>query len=177
LPRSNVCSTRDLENPSASVHLKRFSTPSLTLKFLCAGKLNPRGSYGYAILDNIPVKQPLVYLKEKFQTGLTFPDSPPIRLDRSLEFSQASDGTCHLCSLADIMLGSFRYCVNEPNNEEAGKAMFPALLSMMWNRERNGKKDVSDCGLVLRPTNVEEAKHKAEYDALTQRLQGYLDAE
>ena len=35
--------TRDLENPSASVHLKRFSTPSLTLKFLCAGKLNPRG--------------------------------------------------------------------------------------------------------------------------------------
>jgi hypothetical protein len=42
LPRSNVSSTRDLENPSASVHLKRFSTPSLTLKFLCAGKLNPR---------------------------------------------------------------------------------------------------------------------------------------
>src|SRR4029077_3359290 len=42
LPRSNVCSTRDLENPLASVHLKRFSTPSLTLKFLCAGKLNPR---------------------------------------------------------------------------------------------------------------------------------------
>ena len=41
LPRSNVCSTPDLENPSASVHRKRFSTPSLTLKFLCAGKLNP----------------------------------------------------------------------------------------------------------------------------------------
>jgi hypothetical protein len=28
------------------------------------------------ILDNIPVKQPFAYLKEKFQTGLTFPDSP-----------------------------------------------------------------------------------------------------
>ena len=42
LPRSNVCLTRDLENPSASVHRKRSSTPSLTLKFLCAGKLNPR---------------------------------------------------------------------------------------------------------------------------------------
>src|SRR6266576_2692706 len=41
LPRSNVCSTPDLENPSASAHRKRFSTPSLTLKFLCAGKLNP----------------------------------------------------------------------------------------------------------------------------------------
>src|SRR5208282_2089487 len=41
-PRSNVCSTPDPENPSVSVHPKRFSTPSLTLKFLCAGKLNPR---------------------------------------------------------------------------------------------------------------------------------------
>src|SRR5208282_4945774 len=43
-PRSNVCSTPDPENPSASVHPKRFSTPSLTLKFLCAGKLNPRNN-------------------------------------------------------------------------------------------------------------------------------------
>src|ERR1039458_2845399 len=41
-PRSNVCSTPDPENPSASVHRKRFSTSSLTLKFLCDGKLNPR---------------------------------------------------------------------------------------------------------------------------------------
>src|SRR5215471_10546665 len=41
LPRSNVYSTRDPANPSASVHRKRFFTPSLTLKFLCAGYLNP----------------------------------------------------------------------------------------------------------------------------------------
>ena len=52
LPRSNVCSTRDLENPSASVHLKRFSTPSLTLKFLCAGKSNPRLQKSIAILKD-----------------------------------------------------------------------------------------------------------------------------
>src|SRR5437764_5602711 len=51
LPRSNVCSTPDLENPSASVHRKRFSTPSLTLKFLCAGKLNPP----FKILDDAEV--------------------------------------------------------------------------------------------------------------------------
>jgi hypothetical protein len=38
-----------------------------------------------------------------------------------------ADGTSHLCSVADILLGAFRYCVNEPDNEEAGKAMFPTL--------------------------------------------------
>src|SRR5208282_4725437 len=50
-PRSNVCSTPDPESPSASVHRKRFSTPSLTLKFLCAGKLNPR------LIANFPKQQ------------------------------------------------------------------------------------------------------------------------
>src|ERR1039457_5948605 len=42
LPRSNVCSTRDPANPSASVHRKRFLTRSLTHNFLCTGELNPR---------------------------------------------------------------------------------------------------------------------------------------
>ena len=42
LPGSNVYSTRDPANRSASVHRKRFFTPSLTLEFLCAGYLNPR---------------------------------------------------------------------------------------------------------------------------------------
>src|SRR5450759_3449568 len=47
LPRSNVYSMRDPENPSASVHRKRFLTPSLALKFLCTGELNPRcNNYG-----------------------------------------------------------------------------------------------------------------------------------
>src|ERR1035438_1048196 len=43
LPRSNVYSRRDPENPSASVHRKRFLTPSLALKFLFTGELNPPG--------------------------------------------------------------------------------------------------------------------------------------
>ena len=49
--RSNVYSTRDLENPSASVHRKRFLTPSLALKFLCTGDLNPRYLKSPFLLD------------------------------------------------------------------------------------------------------------------------------
>jgi hypothetical protein len=134
-------------------------------------------SYGCAILDKIPVQQPFTYLKEKFQVGLTFPDNPPVRLDRILGFGQAADGSSHLCSVADILLGAFRYCVNEPDNEDAGKAMFPSLMKMMWKRERGGKDYVNDCGLVLRPVKVQEPRHQAEYDSLMERLQGYLDGE
>jgi hypothetical protein len=79
-----------------------------------------------------------------------------------------------MCSVADVLLGAFRFCVNEPENEEAGKAMFPVLLNMMCKRERDGKSYVNDCGLVCRPTNIKEQKHKAEYDSLIDRLQSYV---
>ena len=75
----------------------------------------------------------------------------------------AVDGSSHMCSVADVMLGAFRYCVNEPNNREAGKAMFP--VGMMWKREHKGKIYVNDCGLVYRPANVKAEMHQAEYGA------------
>jgi hypothetical protein len=52
LPRSNVYSMRDPENPSASVHRKRFLTPSLPLKFLCTGELNPRQLNKLEMIEN-----------------------------------------------------------------------------------------------------------------------------
>jgi hypothetical protein len=147
----------------ANTILGKFNT------FLCEQR-----SYGLAILDRMPVKSPYDYLKEKFQVGMTFGDRPSTRFDRILGLSHAADGTSHLCSVADILLGAFRYCVNEPDNEEAGKAMFPTLMEMMWKRTQNGRIYVNDCGLVFRPREVQVPKLKAEYEALAERLESYL---
>jgi hypothetical protein len=129
---------------------------------------------GYAVLDNLPVEHPYRYLKEKFQLGLIFPKGPARRLDRVLGLAQAAEGTSHMCSVADVLLGAFRYCVNDPDNEEAAKAMFPTLISMMWRHERNGKKVLNQCGLVFRPAKIDETKYQTEYDTLEHRLLGYL---
>jgi hypothetical protein len=137
--------------------------------------LREQGSYGFAVMDRMPVKTPYEYLKEKFQVGMTFPDKPSMRLDRILGLSHGADGTSHLCSVCDILLGSFRYCVNEPDNEEAGKAMFPTLMEMMWKVKQGGTTQVREFGLYFRPLNVDAPKFKAEYDALETRLQGYLN--
>jgi hypothetical protein len=110
--------------------------------------------------------------KQKFQVELAFPDENSIRLDRILG---VADGSSHMCSIADVLPGAFRYCVNEPENEEVGKAMFPTLMNMMWKRERGGKIYVNDCGLVFRPVSIKEKKYRAEYGSLQERLQGYLN--
>lgn len=137
--------------------------------------LRGQSSYGFAVMDRMPVNTPYEYLKEKFQIGMTFPNKPPARLDRILGLSHGADGTCHLCSVCDILLGSFRYCVNEPDNEDAGKVMFPTLIEMMWKGLQDGRPIVREFGLCFRPIDVGAPKFKDEYDSLETRLRGYLN--
>ena len=40
-----------------------------------------------------------------------------------------------------------RYCVNEPENKETGKAMFPTLMGMMWKRKRQAAESLASCSL------------------------------
>jgi hypothetical protein len=83
---------------------------------------------------------------------------------------------CAYVMLHDVARNQkLRYCVNEPDKEESGRAMFPVLMSTMWKGRRKGKTAVEDYGLCFRPTTVKEAKHQAEYDGLAKRLHGYLD--
>ncbi len=136
--------------------------------------LGENKTFGYAVLDKLPVDDPYSYLKEKFQLGMVFPGKASIRLDRILGFAQAVDGSSHMCSVADVMLGAFRYCVNEPDNEEAGKAMYPTLVNMMWNYERDGVRVLDERGLIFRPQDIKVAKYQAEYVALSDRLLSYI---
>jgi hypothetical protein len=57
---------QDLANPSASVHPKRFSTPSLTLKVLCAGNLNRRGLKGSGSPHDVTKCEMLALLRKHY---------------------------------------------------------------------------------------------------------------
>jgi hypothetical protein len=134
-----------------------------------------RDDCGIALMDRIPVEHPYRYLKEKFQTGLTFPNGDTRRLERVVGLASTTDGASHLASVADVLIGSFRYCVNEEERDIAGRAMFPDLVRLMWKRRLNGRNIVQDYGLVIRPQEVRFEPHKTEYQALIDRLQGYLN--
>jgi hypothetical protein len=90
-----------------------------------------KNTYGLVMFDRIPVDHPYKYLQEKFQTGLTFPDGRKQRLKRIMGLASTCDGASHLASIADICVGSFRYCVNEPDKDIAGRAMFPKLAKCL----------------------------------------------
>ena len=78
--------------PAASVHRKRFSTPLLTLKFLCAGKLNPPVQRKFEMASNsIAIVEYLLqaafrYLEKGSSSGLQWiiKDHPEILQIREL---------------------------------------------------------------------------------------------
>ena len=133
-------------------------------------------TFGLALFDRIPIDHPYAYLREKFQIGMTFLDGRPTsRLERIMGFASTTDGASHLASIADILVGAWRYCVNEPAMDVTGKAIFPKLMDLMWKRARDGKLYVQDFGFVLRPQEVQAENYKKDYNDLRARLQGYLD--
>jgi hypothetical protein len=113
------------------------------------------------------------YLIEKGQRGyVKRKTDASTRFRRIHSFSAGAIGTSHLASVADIVLGSFRYCVNDIKETAASQRMLPAVVRLMWHiRARtSGDAHLAGHGLLLRPQVVKYRSHQARYDAMTSRL-------
>ncbi len=87
---------------------------------------------------------------------------------------RALHGTSHATSAIDIVLGAFRYCVNERERDIAPRRIFPLVADMMWHRRVGNRVDIHEYGLLLRPKNIESLEYLLEYDQLTQHLSDLL---
>jgi hypothetical protein len=123
-------------------------------------------TFGLVILDRRSPDAQFTYMQKKFQVGLEYQASRR-RLGNIISYSLTCDGCSHLSSVADIVIGAFRYCVNEPNNEAVGGRIYPLVAALMW--KRNGKL----VGLKLNPA-IGSTHYAHQYDALIARLEKYL---
>jgi hypothetical protein len=139
--------------------------------------LDEKSDVGVALVDRMSVGNPYQYLKEKFQIGLEL-GAGTRRLENVIGYASTCDGASHLASMADILVGSFRHCVNEPERDIANAAIFPTLVRVMWHRDmEGGTKTVMEYGLTLRPEKVQVEAHRKDYDDLTKRLAGYMETQ
>lgn len=127
--------------------------------------------YGICSIDNLPTNGQWRYLGDKFSNGLHLPDGDQA-LDRIKHFSATCVEASHANSAMDIVLGSFRYCVNSPANEEAARIMLQSLIPMMWSNEVEGQKQIVGRGLIIRPPTGEVRKiaYRNEYTNLIAQL-------
>jgi hypothetical protein len=63
--------------------------------------------------------------------------------------------------------------VNDPESDEAVKGMFPTLITI-GSRVRDGKPDVTDCGLVFPPSDRKRAEALSRVRRIGRQAQGVL---
>ncbi|MCG0238670.1 MAG: hypothetical protein L6E13_05340 [Firmicutes bacterium] len=137
--------------------------------------LERENSYGIVVTDKLPFKNNWQYLARKFQEGLKYHNGTVHRLDRITLFASTVIGASHASSVIDIVLGSFRYCVNAPPDSQPAREILPQVVRLMWCEEHpNGTRNARERGLILRPVKVRNPDHKRDYDMLLDKLRHLL---
>ncbi len=136
--------------------------------------LGEEDSSGVCIVDRLPFENGHQYLQEKFGTGLIYPNGNSQRLEHIHLFATSSIGASHAMSAIDIILGSFRYCVNERNKDIAPREMLPSIVNMMWHKRLGDTIYIRERGLFFRPLQIQVPEYQQEYDELLEHLIGLL---
>jgi hypothetical protein len=128
--------------------------------------LQCNNSHGMVAIDRLPNGVEFDYLSRKFTAGLTFQGEDPVILNKIVLFSSTCINASHANSAMDIVLGSWRYCINQPFNLQAAKTMMGDLAKLLWC-ERDGEYLYAfEKGLIFRPQNIRQDDYRVEYDAL-----------
>jgi hypothetical protein len=134
------------------------------------------GDDGICIVDNLPNRCEFRYLSKKFAHGLTLDTGVHVPLDRIKLFASTCLGASHANSVMDIVLGAFRYCINNPRNPDAAREMFGSVAGMIWGDKVDEHVVVRGRGLILRPkiADIRHEPYRREYDDLIGHLGNLL---
>jgi len=132
---------------------------------------------GLCFLDNLPLKGgQWKYLSERFTQGLYLaPKQKYMPLRQIRLFAATCNNASHISSATDIILGAFRYCVNQPQKAVLAKAMFAKVARMMHHKMINGKRVLREYGLLLRPKTVTLSEYQEDYDKLIKHLSSLIN--
>lgn len=136
--------------------------------------LQCRDSMGMVAMDRLPDGVEFDYLANKFCGGLKLQEGETVELDRIALFSSTCINASHLSSAMDIVLGSWRYCINNPYNAEAAKGMMLKLTKLIWCEQDGEHLYAFEKGLIFRPKKVEWPKYQEKYQALLDHINGLI---
>lgn len=120
---------------------------------------------GMVMMDRIGNQYEYTMMREKFTEGgkggfaRFFP--------RVISYSATCDGASHMASAADIVLGSFGYCVNQRGDVPATKALMPHIWPLIWHPDGC---DVWGDGIMFAPFSVRSRSVLDDQAELRQHL-------
>ncbi|HMN19307.1 MAG TPA: DUF3800 domain-containing protein [Candidatus Moranbacteria bacterium] len=138
--------------------------------------LSTKDENGYVMIDRLPNKDEFKFLAEKFCFGLKL-EGKIVELDRISLFGSTCNNASNASSAMDIILGSFRYCINQPSNLTVASEMMEKITKLIWadKIKESGNIDPFEKGLIFRPKDVKKVEYKAEYDKLLKHINSLLE--
>lgn len=91
------------------------------------------------------------------------------KLDQIICYGAISIETTHLASIADIVLGAFRYCVNQSKNDELSAILYKKVRPLLVSPSKDPTM-VEGWGLFLSPKNIKVPEYQLAYQELRNRL-------
>lgn len=133
--------------------------------------LKENNDVGFCFFDRWDNDQHFAFQRAKFLERSSH-DNIYLRSENVVGFATICDGSSHLASIADICVGSFRYVVNEPKRDIAGKELARLLRPLFWGISSSDGKFIDDRGLIMRPRNwrLEYKTFAPDYSETKRRL-------
>lgn len=138
--------------------------------------LQTNNSAGMVIVDRLSDVSEYSFLTEKFTKGLIVGDKT-IPLNNIKLLSSTCDNASHFSSAMDIVLGSFRYCINQPYNLESARVMIKNITKLIWADKHEQGINPFEKGLTLRPKSegIKVPEYKKEYNDLITHINSLLE--
>lgn len=118
-------------------------------------------AHGIVVADRMPIKEGFKLLGHLHQMGGDPSMSPRGRFPNIDLFGMSIIEASHVASVADILIGAFRYCVNEPHDRPACFKLLPLVLDRIWGTKTDEGYRVLDAGLIIRPQRSKSESIKA----------------
>jgi hypothetical protein len=137
--------------------------------------LDVEDSYGLCSIDRFGNGADHALIRTKFTEGGTFASGwPRSRYKRITHFSVSSEGTSHVTSAADIVLGTFGFCVNQRGDSARPRELYPLIDPLIW-RHPDSRTGPWGWGVRMRPQRSTHYEH--EYRALRDHLDELANSE
>ena len=161
-----------IANGQSHVDRLKFGINTLLLKF--DQFLREHGEEaGTVCFDQTTDFKQVKYFSEVFQEGMPFQGKRK-KLKYVISIEQTSSGVSHLASVTDVIVGAFRFIMNEPDKDKVGSILLKELVQLMWGQtDINGTKNLRDRGLCIRLLKISHQGHQADIEALRDRLRRY----
>ncbi len=129
---------------------------------------------GTATFDRTEDYPQAAHLREISESGVNLENGSKRNLEYVVSLGTTQNGMSHLNSVTDIVVGSFRWVINEPDKDKVGAKLLAQLSNLLWGAINDkGELVVQERGLVIRPKVIRSQKYKADIDAFIERLKRY----